>query len=338
MPPPTTAPLSASSAIVAGAVNGHHVLRIDGYSHTKNTVRNGQHVRSCMFRATGRSWIVYYYPNGYNAESAVHGQPARRARPAGLVLPELLVHVQVQRLLRRGVQHVGGERFIRRDQLEQSENVRDDRLAIRFDVAVMDKLRTTEEIAGGGGGAVPPSEMSRQFADLLASGDGADVEFRVGGETVAAHRAVLAARSRVFRAELFGPMKEGVAANGTIQVDDMDAEVFRSLLHFVYTDSLPPETGTPREGAAMAQHLIVAADRLKLICAERLCEHIGVATVATTLELAERHHCHGLKRACMEFLSSPTNLKAAMETDGFEQLSCPAVGQGSSSSINLSLF
>ncbi|BAF26553.1 hypothetical protein OsI_33651 [Oryza sativa Indica Group] len=158
----------------------------------------------------------------------------------------------------------GGERFIRRDQLEQSEYVRDDRLAIRFDVAVMDKLRTTEEIAGGGGGAVPPSEMSRQFADLLASGDGADVEFRVGGETVAAHRAVLAARSRVFRAELFGPMKEGVAANGTIQVDDMDAEVFRSLLHFVYTDSLPPETGTPREGAAMAQHLIVAADRYDL--------------------------------------------------------------------------
>ncbi|BAT10920.1 Os10g0424100, partial [Oryza sativa Japonica Group] len=77
--------------------------------------------------------------------------------------------------------------------------------------------------------------------------------------------------------------------------------------------------------------------RLKLICEERLCEHIGVATAATTLELAERHHCHGLKRACMEFLSSPTNLKAAMETDGFEQLSCLAVGQGSSSSINLSL-
>ncbi|KAB8112811.1 hypothetical protein EE612_051545, partial [Oryza sativa] len=38
---------------------------------------------------------------------------------------------------------------------------------------------------------------------------GADVTFQVGGETVAAHRAVLAARSRVFRAELFGPMKEG---------------------------------------------------------------------------------------------------------------------------------
>uniref|UniRef100_A0A0E0BAQ8 BTB/POZ domain containing protein n=1 Tax=Oryza glumipatula TaxID=40148 RepID=A0A0E0BAQ8_9ORYZ len=319
MPPPTTAPLSASSAIVAGAVNGHHVLRIDGYSHTKNTVRNGQHVRSCMFRAAGRSWIVYYYPNGYTAESADFISLYAELQDG------VLTTAQFTRLLRRGVQHVGGERFIRRDQLEQSEYVRDDRLAIRFDVAVMDKLRTTEEIAGGGGGAVPPSEMSRQFADLLASGDGADVEFRVGGETVAAHRAVLAARSRVFRAELFGPMKEGVAANGTIQVDDMDAEVFRSLLHFVYTDSLPPEMGTPREGAAMAQHLIVAADRLKLICEERLCEHIGVATAATTLELAERHHCHGLKRACMEFLSSPTNLKAVMETDGFEQLSCPAV-------------
>uniref|UniRef100_A0A0E0EY41 BTB domain-containing protein n=1 Tax=Oryza meridionalis TaxID=40149 RepID=A0A0E0EY41_9ORYZ len=346
MPPPTTAPPFASSAIVAGAVNGHHVLRIDGYSHTKNTVRNGQHIRSCMFRAAGCSWIVYYYPNGYTAESADFISLYAELQDDVLTTAQFTVSL-LDELGRPGWTYRsssctckcsgssgeeysmwGGERFIRRDELEQSEYVRDDRLAIRFDVAVMDKLRTTEEIAGG---AVPPSEMSRHFADLLASGDGADVEFRVGGETVAAHRVVLAARSRVFRAELLGPMKEGVAANGAIQVDDMDAEVFRSLLHFVYTDSLPPETGTPREGAAaMAQHLIVAADRydlerLKLICEERLCEHIGVATAATTLELAERHHCHGLKRACMEFLSSPTNLKAAMETDGFEQLSCPAV-------------
>ncbi|KAB8112806.1 hypothetical protein EE612_051541, partial [Oryza sativa] len=51
----------------------------------------------------------------------------------------------------------------------------------------------------------------------------------------AAHRCVLAARSPVFRAELFGPMKES-AATAVITVDDMEAEVFRALLAFIYTD------------------------------------------------------------------------------------------------------
>jgi speckle-type POZ protein len=54
----------------------------------------------------------------------------------------------------------------------------------------------------------------------------------------------------------------------------MKAEVFRNLLLFAYTDELPPvsqEEGT----AAMAQHLLEAADRyamekLKLLCEERL--------------------------------------------------------------------
>jgi speckle-type POZ protein len=45
--------------------------------------------------------------------------------------------------------------------------------------------------------------------------------------------------------------------------------VFRSLLHFIYTDSLPEIDD--RDRTAMAQHLLVAADqygmeRLKLIC------------------------------------------------------------------------
>jgi speckle-type POZ protein len=47
---------------------------------------------------------------------------------------------------------------------------------------------------------------------------------------------VLAARSSVFRAELFGPMKEN--SGGPIEISDMESDVFKSLLHFIYTDSL----------------------------------------------------------------------------------------------------
>jgi speckle-type POZ protein len=58
------------------------------------------------------------------------------------------------------------------------------------------------------------------------------VVVKVGGEAVAAHRCVLAARSSVFSAELFGPMKEGNVAAGIVHIEDMDAEVFKAFAPF----------------------------------------------------------------------------------------------------------
>ena len=87
-----------------------------------------------------------------------------------------------------------------------------------------------------------------------------------------------------------------------------------------------------REDMAMAGHLLVAADRyaverLKLICEDKLCNHIDSDTVATSLALAEQHSCPGLKEACFEFLASPSNFEAMVASDGYEHLksSCPSV-------------
>ena len=82
----------------------------------------------------------------------------------------------------------------------------------------------------------------------------------------------------------------------------------------------------------MAQHLLAAADRyglerLRLLCESKLCEGVAINTVATTLALAEQHHCFQLKTVCLKFVASPDNLRAVMQTDGFEylKLSCPSV-------------
>ena len=92
----------------------------------------------------------------------------------------------------------------------------------------------------------------------------------------------------VFRAELFGAMKEGTST-AVVRVDDMEADVFRALLHFVYTDTLQEDCHGVKQQkeAAMAQHLLVTADRynlerLKLICEEKLCKHIDAVSVATS--------------------------------------------------------
>jgi speckle-type POZ protein len=83
----------------------------------------------------------------------------------------------------------------------------------------------------------------------------------------------------------------------------------------------------------IAQHLLAAADRygldrLKLICEDKLSRGITVDTAATTLALAEQHHCSLLKAKCLEFIvSTPAILDAVMTTEGYTQLeeSCPSV-------------
>lgn len=64
----------------------------------------------------------------------------------------------------------------------------------------------------------------------------------------------------------------------------------------------------------MAQHLLAAADRyalerLRILCEAKLCEDVAINTVATTLALAEQHHCFQLKTVCLKFVALPENLR-----------------------------
>ena len=96
---------------------------------------------------------------------------------------------------------------IKQEDLERSPYLIDDCFTIRCDIVVLNPTSNTSQFID-----VPPSDMQRNFTNLLLSREGTDVAFRVSGETFAAHRCVLAAGSTVFRAALFGPMKEGMSS------------------------------------------------------------------------------------------------------------------------------
>lgn len=173
---------------------------------------------------------------------------------------------------------------------------------------------------------VPPSNLGFDLGRLFASGQGVDYMFDVEGEEMGVHKIILEARSPVFRALLNTPMREG--HDGKVVIHDIKAPVFRVLLHYVYTDSLPDEHADANLDVAMAQHLLVASDRFELIrlrriCERRLCESVDVETVATTLTLAEQNHADELKKVCLDFVSR--NLGAVMQTDGYRHMtsSCP---------------
>ena len=312
------------STIVAEAVSGSHVIKIAGYSRIKVLLRNGESLTSIPFSVAGHSWTIRFYPNGASAES----QDSSYSFTTDL------------RTFSYKGSLWGYNKFIHQTVLEESSaHLRDDSFSIRCDIKVFKEIYSQETKGVHSKFVeVPPSNLHQHLGNLLDCMEGSDVVCEVGEERFSAHRCVLAARSSVFKAELLGTMKE--KADGAIQVDDMEPGVFKSLLHFIYTDSLDTmaqedqsrDEASEEEDLVMAQHLLVAADRynverLKLICEEKLCESIDSSMVATSLALAEQHNCNGLKEACFEFLASPSNLLEMMASDGYDHLktSCPAV-------------
>ncbi|CAN6374181.1 unnamed protein product [Urochloa humidicola] len=213
-------------------------------------------------------------------------------------------------------------------ELPSSGYIVNDSLTVECTITVLGDLDTADKEP-----VPPPSDLRQHLGELLESQDGADIRFHISGESFAAHKVILAARSPVFKAQFFGGMQE--TSSESLVIEDMEAAVFKSMLHFIYTDMAPELDGDlePQATLIMAQHLLAAADRyelnrLKLICECKLSGGIDIGTAATTLALAEQHHCTLLKAKCLEFITkSPETLDAVLATDGYAHLvaSCPLV-------------
>lgn len=349
----SSSPATTTSTSVTETVNGSHDFKITGYSLSKGT-GIGKYIASGTFMVGGYSWAIYFYPDGKSIEDnstyvslfialASEGTDVRALFELTLIdqsgKGRHKVHSHFGRALESGPYTLkyrgsmwGYKRFFKRTALETSDYLKDDCLQVHCCVGV---VRSRTEGPKTYAISLPPSNIGLHFGQLLESGKGTDVNFEVDGEIFAAHKLVLAARSPVFRAQLYGPMKDQNTEH--IKVEDMEAPVFKALIHFIYWDVLPDMeelTGLNSKWAStlMSQHLLAAADRygldrLRLLCEANLCEEVAINTVATTLALAEQHHCFQLKSVCLKFVAMPENLRAVMQTDGFDYLreSCPHV-------------
>ncbi|VAI25436.1 unnamed protein product [Triticum turgidum subsp. durum] len=294
-----------SSRCLTECATAAHNFEVTRYSLLEG-MGVGKFVSSSTFSVGSYGWDIRIYPDGWEEEDKA-------------------AYMSVFLCFFRSVGTIRGwPRFTDKCELKELLLRDDDCFTIRCVLTVIKEPRTedlsTTEVS------VPQSDLHTHFANMLKDGLGVDVTFSVGGQLFTAHRCVLAARSSVFKAELFGPMKESTMK--CIKIDDMEPSVFEALLHFIYTDSLPSDLDQDQN--VELQHLLVAADRyglerLKAMCQGKLCQKIDVQTVATTLALAEQHHAAQLKNACLRYLSSQEVLRAVKETDGFKHLtaSCP---------------
>lgn len=359
-PPPLPAPPLASpppptrSRSITETVNGSHHFTIHGYSLAKG-MGVGKYIASDTFSVAGYQWAVYFYPDGKNQDDqSLHVSVFIALASEGTDVRALFeltlldqsgkgkhkVHSHFDRALESGPYTLkyrgsmwGYKRFFRRAGLETSDYLKNDSLAISCTVGVVVSSTQGPRLHSI---PVPESNMGQHFGALLDDCYAVDITFEVGSENFRAHKLVLAARSPVFKAQLFGPL--GDRNKDTLLVEDIEAPVFKAMLHFIYCDSLPDSieltcTSSPsscKVDTLMAQHLLAAADRygldrLRFICESKLCKDVSVENVATTLALAEQHHAMQLKAVCLKFAAA--NLAAVILSDGFEHLreSCPSL-------------
>ncbi|XP_055925983.1 protein maternal effect lethal 26-like [Argiope bruennichi] len=126
-----------------------------------------------------------------------------------------------------------------------------------------------------------------------------DFTLKVGNENIQAHKAVLAARSPVFKAMLTSNMREN--EKNLVEISDLDADTVRCMLTFLYSDT----TGDLDWEAA--RKLYFAADKyeirkLKRICSDILKRNLSVSSVGATLSLANLHADDNLKDLTLNFI------------------------------------
>ncbi|CAL5004000.1 unnamed protein product [Urochloa decumbens] len=194
IPPPP--PSRSSSCFVTKPARGFQVLRIDGYSCTKDLL-GGERISSDIFIVGGRHWCVDYYPNGADASVNESGAIALYLRLAGTnsdggghrqkvrvparykfsLLDVATGDATYERPEETGVftfdwhQAAGGDdarcgyaEFITRQELEGL--IREDRLAIRCDVGVTEVAPLP--VVAADPLAANPSSTSRFMHDIAS--------------------------------------------------------------------------------------------------------------------------------------------------------------------------
>lgn len=339
MPMPTT-----FSTWTTETVQGKHVFRVVGYTQARD-IDGGRLIKSGVFSVGGHTWAIFFRPTCVNTQ--IHpdcvlialmlvkkGSPEVRASYEVSLVDQItgmpvLVHKGAPIRFDQDIMqasHLAEKRSV----FEGPRYLRDDSLTMEVIVTVFSE-ETIPETRSFSKIEVPPSDMKEQFGRLLETGQGVDVSFIVAGESFRAHKIVLATRSPVFQAQFYGSLrKEGTEP---VTIVDLQPTVFRALLHFIYTDSLPAMDDLEGDDRfQMISQLLVTADRyaierLKLMCQSILCENLCVQTVPMILALADQHHCHRLMDACIEFITCSKAWDDVVATKGYKSLkrSCPSV-------------
>ncbi|XP_054264477.1 speckle-type POZ protein B-like [Macrosteles quadrilineatus] len=206
----------------------------------------------------------------------------------------------------------GFSKFIKRDTFFDLENqvLNDDKLTIFCEVSIVTapvSVFGNKEIKF----KVPEPKLEDDYEQLLSDHRFSDVTLSANGKQFKAHKAILAARSRVFAAMFDHCMEEGQLNHVTIK--DVDHATLGELLRFIYS-------GRVKDINKIAFDLLAAADkydlkRLKIMCEETLYKSISFDNVLDILILADLHSAVNLKSQAIKFVCE--HAKDIINTEGW---------------------
>ncbi|XP_016124419.1 speckle-type POZ protein-like [Sinocyclocheilus grahami] len=175
----------------------------------------------------------------------------------------------------------GFKKFIRRDFLLDEANglLPDDKLTLFCEVSV---VQDSVNISGQNTMnmvKVPDCRLADELGGLWEHSRFTDCSLCVAGQEFQAHKAIL----------------------NRVEINDVEAEVFKEMMFFIYTGKAPNLD-------KMADDLLAAADkyaleRLKVMCEDALCTSLSVENAAEILILADLHSADQLKTQAVDFIN-----------------------------------
>lgn len=158
-----------------------------------------------------------------------------------------------------------------------------------------------------------------QLATALGSSDFSNVKIRCREKTFTCHKAVLVARSEVFKAML-GVSETKESETGEVDIVDMEPEDVGQLLRFLYTDDVDHEVMNPSKLLAAAEKYNLS--KLKSICGDLLADRLCAENAVEVLKLSFCYGPEQLKECSVAFIASNIS-KVAQAPDWEEIKTCP---------------
>ncbi|KAM7340658.1 hypothetical protein ACRRTK_001273 [Alexandromys fortis] len=199
-------------------------------------------------------------------------------------------------------QYWGFRRFILRDDLLALPQwlLPDDNLTLFCEVSTVQDYISTSEENTQPRLTIPRCTLVDDLGKLWENSRFTDCCLVVAGQEFQAHKAILAARSPVFRAMFKDDTEEN--KKNRIEIHDLEPQAFKTMMGFIYTGKAP-------NLHSKADAVLAAADKygllhLKVMCERTLCRDLSVENAAHTLIVADRHSAVHLKTQALDFITA----------------------------------
>jgi len=163
-----------------------------------------------------------------------------------------------------------------------------------------------------------PVEFAKEMETYFDNNRHADFKIICRNEgdvkTMHSHKVILSARSPVFSAMLEPHTEE--AQNSQVTFDDIDMDVMREMLFYMYSGRSPALQH-------MALDLLAVSDRFQIIGLKDMCDQVlrlglTIENVCKNLVLADMHSAHELKADAIRFIAN--NSTNVIATDGWSKM------------------